>query len=142
MCAELVEALTGPLRQAQGTCWRLCCVDGLSMCASDDGGESGGPAVRVQLALRTMTGGPFRRLQELAAVLRGWFVNVCERRRRRIWRAGCQSAIGPAHYDRRSVSPTAGARGCAAWMVCQCVRATKEANLGGRLSECNWPCAL
>jgi hypothetical protein len=69
-------------------------VDGLSMCASDEGGESGGPAVRVQLALRTMTGGPFRRLQELAAVLRGWFVNVCERRRRRIWRAGCQSAIG------------------------------------------------
>jgi hypothetical protein len=71
-------------------------VDGLSMCASDEGGESGGPAVRVQLALRTMTGGPFRRLQELAAVLRGWFVNVCERRRRRIWRAGCQSAIGTA----------------------------------------------
>src|SRR4029450_174973 len=92
----------------------------------------------VQLALRTMTGGPFRRLQELAAVLRGWFVNVCERRRRRIWGAACQSAIGPAHYDRRSVSPTAGARGCAAWMVSHVFASDEGGEHGGRLSEGRW----
>jgi hypothetical protein len=29
---------------------RLCCLDGLSLFASDEEGESGGPPVRVQLA--------------------------------------------------------------------------------------------
>jgi hypothetical protein len=40
-----------------------------------------------------MTGSPLRRLQELAAVLRGRLAPVRERRRRRIWRAACQSAV-------------------------------------------------
>jgi hypothetical protein len=44
-----------------------------------------------------MTGSALRRLQELAGVLRrGCALVVCERRRRRIWRAACQSAINTA----------------------------------------------
>jgi hypothetical protein len=45
---------------------------------------------------RTMTGSLLRRLQELAAPLgRDWNL-VGERRRRRIWRAACQSAVDAA----------------------------------------------
>jgi hypothetical protein len=49
-----------------------------------------------------MTGSALRRLQELAGVLRrGCALVVCERRRRRIWRAACQSAINTAAAQHR-----------------------------------------
>jgi hypothetical protein len=43
-----------------------------------------------------MTGRPLRRLQELAAELYGRLAEVGERRRRRIGRAVCQSAMDRA----------------------------------------------
>jgi hypothetical protein len=57
----------------------------------------GTATVRVQLALRTMTWRP----ASPTAGARGcaaWMVSsmLCERRRRRIWWAACQSAIGTA----------------------------------------------
>jgi hypothetical protein len=55
------------------------------MFAGDEGGESAGrpPECNQHSA---MTGGPVRRLQELAAALRGRRCDVRERRRRRICR--------------------------------------------------------
>jgi hypothetical protein len=55
----------------------------------------GEPVDQEYRDLRTMTGSPLRRLQELAAVLGGGLVRVSERRRRRIARAACQSAVEP-----------------------------------------------
>jgi hypothetical protein len=82
--------------------------------ASDEGGESGGLPVRVQWTLGAMTGGPLRRLQELAA-------GLCGRRpRSRATKeanpAGCrQSAMDFRRYDGRAAAPTAGARGWVMW---------------------------
>ncbi len=46
-----------------------------------------------------MTGGTLRRLQELAAGLPESLAHVGERRRGRIWRAACQSAIEHSAFD-------------------------------------------
>jgi hypothetical protein len=74
----------------------MCSVEGVRTLASDQGSESGGLPVIVQWTLGALSGGPLRRLQQLADVLRGRCPHARERRRRLIRRAASHGAMDSA----------------------------------------------